>query len=520
MLRLGDLSIKRKLMGIIMLASTTALLMACISFTVFDWISTKRAMVRNLETVAGVIANNSYAALEFDDSLAAQHSLAALEAEENMVAAVIYRADGTVLAQYGRDGRTFAAPPAGEEHSSFEENHLSLYHNVTFDEDVIGTVYVQSDLAELQSRLSRYVQILSIFIATSLLVGFLVAGILQPVISRPILALVEAANDITTNRDYSVRVDETGRDEVGTLISGFNEMLGVIEERELALQHARDELENRAGELQVELSERQRAEAARSKAESELEAQQTLSMRSDRLRSLGEMAAGIAHELNQPLVGVRGLAEHMLIGMQRGWELDANTMAERLERIVDQADRMTHIIEHVRMFARESGKPEVSPVDINDVVTSGLELLSEQFRSHGLTIDDHLGENLPTVRVNPFSLEEVLLNLLNNARDAVEEASSGELSEAGWVRVRTALRNRSSGRAEVLMQVEDNGPGIPDDLVAKVFDPFFTTKDPDKGTGLGLAISKAIVEEFDGSLSIEPKNGNGTLVTVALPAHE
>ena len=516
---LRDLSIKRKLVGIIVLTSSVALLMACIAFTVFDWISTKRSMVANLATLSSIIANNSVAALEFDDVRTADEMLQFLATEQHLAAAAIYRADGSVLAHYARGGQPFEAPPIGEAQARFQEDRLVCFHPVVFDDVPVGTVYLQSDLGELESRRGRYVQILTIFIITSLVVALLVAGILQSLISRPILDLVEAAQEVKEHRNYAVRVAAYGGDEIGSLMSGFNEMLDEIETRDRALQHTRDELAQRAEELQVELSERQRAEEARLRAEQELEAQQALNMRADRLRSLGEMAAGIAHELNQPLVGVRGLAEHMLLGMGRGWDLDEETARQRLTSIVDQADRMTHIIEHVRMFARESGKPEMSAVLVNDVVTSGVNLLQEQFRAHGLTIDYQLGVDLPAVSANPFSLEEVLLNLLSNARDAVEEMPHDDSGERA-VCVRTGRRNGPGSRAEVLIEVVDSGGGIPAEVASRVFDPFFTTKDPDKGTGLGLAISKSIVEGFGGSLAIDSAAGRGTTVTVALPALE
>ena len=263
-----------------------------------------------------------------------------------------------------------------------------------------------------------------------------------------------------------------------------------------------------------DITEWQQMEEAREEAERELEAQKALAMRSDRLRSLGEMAAGMAHELNQPLMGVRGLAEHILIGIERGWELTQEKLKERANLIVEQADRMVHIIEHVRLFAREAGKPELSSVQINEVVQAGVDMLGVQFRSHGVELVCDLQENLPPVSANPFSLEEVVLNLLNNARDAVlERFGHGEVDLHGRVVVRTA----GEGDA-VRIDVEDNGVGIPEEVMGRVFDPFFTTKEPDKGTGLGLAICKAIVEDFDGSMQIQSVPGAGAEISVILPA--
>jgi PAS domain S-box-containing protein len=268
-----------------------------------------------------------------------------------------------------------------------------------------------------------------------------------------------------------------------------------------------------------DISERKQMEEARRKAEQELEEQRALSMRSDRLRSLGEMAAGIAHELNQPLVGVRGLAEHILIGLERGWELGEEKMRDRISRIVEQADRMVHIIEHVRLFAREAGKPEPSLLQVNEVVQSSLDMLQEQFRSHGLELECELAEGLPLVMANPFSLEEVLLNLLNNARDALEEKPQTATEfESRRIQVRTDRVEGTEPRVRI--EIVDSGAGIPAEILEKVFDPFFTTKGPDKGTGLGLAISRTIVESFGGLLEIHSAAGKGTTATILLPTEE
>lgn len=295
-----------------------------------------------------------------------------------------------------------------------------------------------------------------------------------------------------------------------------------------ALRSAHDELEAQVEErtaeltksneaLWAEISERKLAEEARRAVERELEEQRVLSLHADRLRSLGEMATGIAHELNQPLMGVRGLAEHILIGMERGWELTEEKLRERLTLIVEQADRMSHIIEHIRMFAREAGKPELYPVQVNDVVKSAMDMLGAQFRSRGLKLECDLTEELPRISANPFSLEEVVINLIVNARDAVEERmEAGSTSAPPQVLLHTLLEQESQEQL-VKIEVIDWGVGIPQDILSKVFDPFFTTKEPDRGTGLGLSISKSIVEQFGGTIQIQSKSGQGTTVILSLP---
>ncbi len=251
------------------------------------------------------------------------------------------------------------------------------------------------------------------------------------------------------------------------------------------------------------ITSRDRAVSLANKINQKYEEQRALSIRADRLRSLGEMAAGIAHELNQPLVGVRGLAEHILIGLERGWKMDEKNIQEKIGTIVDQADRMSHIIEHVRIFAREAGKMEVQSVNVNDVVKSSTNLLKAQFSAHGLSLDLELSNDLPHVSVNPFSLEEVMLNLILNGRDGVEARLKNEprLVSPG-IKIQTKYE-KENDETMVIVEVIDNGIGIPEDIINKIFDPFFTTKDPDKGTGLGLSVSKAIIEEFGGRLEVE-----------------
>ena len=238
----------------------------------------------------------------------------------------------------------------------------------------------------------------------------------------------------------------------------------------------------------------------RQEAERELEAQRTLLMRSDRLRSLGEMAAGIAHELNQPLVGVRGYAELLIDSMENGIELTNNQIAGHISMIIQQSDRMVHIINHVRMFARDAGSIETSRVDLNDVVRSSIGLIKAQFNSHELHLEQELTPQELLIKANPFSVEEVILNLLSNARHSVEQRKEAEgKTYALCIRIKTKSLN-TNGRKEVSLTITDNGTGIPEDVADRIFDPFFTTKSPDKGSGLGLSISKSLIESFQGHI--------------------
>jgi PAS domain S-box-containing protein len=290
------------------------------------------------------------------------------------------------------------------------------------------------------------------------------------------------------------------------------------DELEIRVEERTKELEQVNKALRAEIVEHKKAEKARKVAERKLETQRIITMRSDRLRSLGQMAAGIAHELNQPLVGVRGLAEHLLIGLNRGWEFTEDKLKEKFSLIIEQADRMSHIIEHVRLFARDAGKPEMRRIEVNDVIGSAMDMLGAQFHSRGIVLGSDLCREECTILANPFSLEEVILNLMLNARDAVEEKlSNSSDSITARILLCTSVEQKDAQKL-VRIEVTDNGIGIKRDLLSKVFDPFFTSKEPDKGTGLGLSISKSIIEQFHGTIDIQSVYKEGTTVTIILPA--
>ncbi|MFT5365576.1 MAG: signal transduction histidine kinase [Candidatus Latescibacterota bacterium] len=375
----------------------------------------------------------------------------------------------------------------------------------------LATEEFHTDLNEIYSR--------TLFLAAfCILFGAVVSIIFSRSLVQPVLELNRIAQRVGQGQ-LNARAQISSGDEVETLANDFNTMTDELQksytELETRVQERTTELRQSNDQLHAEILERIQAETARKEAEAELATQRTHAMRSDRLRSLGEMAAGMAHELNQPLVGVRGLAEHILIGQQQNWELTPEKLKERMTVIIEQADRMVHIIQHVRLFAREADKQQKEPVNLNDVVKSSIDLIGAQLRSRGIVLETKLTENLPLVMVNPFSIEQVLLNLLNNARDAVEEFYGKTKNED---HLKVFILTRISDQNKVEIQVIDNGGGIPQDIMQKVFDPFFTTKDPDKGTGLGLSISKSIIEEFSGSLNLESNDQNQTIASIHLPA--
>lgn len=253
----------------------------------------------------------------------------------------------------------------------------------------------------------------------------------------------------------------------------------------------------------------------------ELDKQRALAVRSDRLRALGEMAAGIAHEVNQPLMGIRNMAEHLLISIKKGHPVSPEAVLEKALAITEQADRMSHVIEHSQIFARSSTDSTwKQPVCINEVVFDAVSFIGAQMRSRGIELRLDLESDLPRITINPFSLEEVVMNLLGNARDAVlEKRERGVDGHEPKVVVKTGTIE-GARKDFVCLQVKDNGIGMGDKTRKRIFEPFFSTKDPGEGTGLGLSICKQILKSINGELDLDSTPEEGTTASIVIPYRE
>ena len=203
---------------------------------------------------------------------------------------------------------------------------------------------------------------------------------------------------------------------------------------------------------------------------------------STKLATLGEMAAGIAHELNQPLNAIKLTALNLLRIHGASKDKAVAQMPAKLEQIAAQVDRAATITDHMRQSARQAGEEEAVAV-LSEVVANSYLLVESGFRLEGIEFRAELAADLPVCKIHPVRLEQVLLNLLTNAKDAFVER---EVAKDGrWIRVATVATDEDS----VTLEVEDSAGGIPTEIIDRVFDPFYTTKDVGKGTGLGLSIS-------------------------------
>jgi PAS domain S-box-containing protein len=249
----------------------------------------------------------------------------------------------------------------------------------------------------------------------------------------------------------------------------------------------------------------------------ELDRQHIQLIQSSKLATLGEMATGIAHELNQPLSGIRTRAQLVKMALDRKL-VHPERIAQNQEEIIQLVDRITRIIHHMRIFARQD-QQRFAPFKLTQSIDGALSLLGEQLRIHAIEVIREGADDLPLVYGESLQIEQVLLNLFSNARDAMD-AHAEVLREAGQHEVYHKLLRIHVGQGspkEVCITVADNGSGIEEDVQSKIFEPFFTTKPVGRGTGLGLSISYGILTNHNGRIELASKVNEGTTFRIYLP---
>ncbi|WP_224981719.1 sensor histidine kinase [Geomonas agri] len=345
---------------------------------------------------------------------------------------------------------------------------------------IVGAARLTLSLQSVQDRLSMSRHLFLAYFALDFLL-LLVFGsyLLSRTVVSPIKRLLSATRRITAG-DLGVSVNVAGSTEIAELSEGFNGMMVTLREK-------RVEVEEKVASLKW--------------ANKELVEARNETVRSEKMASVGLLAAGMAHEIGTPLAAIMGysaiLAEELAADPEK---------SDYLRRIDEESRRIDRIVRGLLDYAR-SKRVQWEEVEIRPLLEKVVELLANQGVLKHLDVSVEVEAGLATVHADPHQLEQLLINLIVNARDAMPRG--GELQ----------LKGSRSG-AEVVIEVVDNGEGMPPELLSRVFDPFFTTKEPGKGTGLGLAIAARIAESCGGRLDVQSELGKGSRFTLTLPASE
>jgi two-component system NtrC family sensor kinase len=345
--------------------------------------------------------------------------------------------------------------------------------------NTIGMLYVGSLERPYRDILWRN---LYVFLGIALLAVGLISIVAMTVahqISRPIRAMADAARKITDG-DYSQKVEVSSEDEIGFLANNFNKMVA-------ELVRAHQELKEWAETLERKVEQRT----------TELRAMQAHLIQSEKLAGVGKLAAGVAHEINNPLTCVLTNSSLLLEDLPPD-----DPRREDLQTIVDETLRCRKIVKGLLDFARQT-KPQKQNLDLNKVAEDVLSLVKNQASFQNITMRTELDPNLPSVLADADQMRQVVLNIILNAADA--------MPQGGALRIRSYFESKSN---QVILRISDTGPGVPVEIQDKLFEPFFTTKKT--GTGLGLAIAYGIMERHKGALKVESSPGHGTTIVVVL----
>jgi signal transduction histidine kinase len=265
--------------------------------------------------------------------------------------------------------------------------------------------------------------------------------------------------------DFNVHVTPTSNDEIGELADSFNQMTDELHSRETALNKAQEQL-----------------------------------IQSEKMAAFGQLGAGIAHEVKNPLAGILGYTQLSLRKAEKGTPLHKNLLI-----IEKETKRCKEIIENLLKFARqEKFNPEL--VDINQVIEDAATIVDHQLGIHQIRLEKELAPGLPQIMGNANQIQQVLMNLMINAQQAMDGAP-------GVVR----LGSRLLDPEHIEVRVSDNGPGMSGEVKTRLFEPFFTTKSAGEGTGLGLSVSFGIIKEHGGEIRIESEPGAGAKFIITLP---
>jgi two-component system, NtrC family, sensor kinase len=284
-------------------------------------------------------------------------------------------------------------------------------------------------------------------------------------LTRPIEKLSDATK-VLGHGDFDIHLTPDSRDEIGNLANSFNHMASELKTRETALKVAQEQL-----------------------------------VQSEKMAAFGQLGAGIAHEVKNPLAGILGFAQLTLRKLEDGSPLHNNLLV-----IEKETKRCKLIIDNLLKFARQE-KVDYSPLDINSVIEDAVAIVDHQMGINKVQLKKELVQSPPTIMGNGNQIEQVLINMMINAQQAMD-GNAGNISIGSYI--------TESG--DVQVRIKDDGPGMPKEIQAKIFEPFFTTKAAGKGTGLGLSVSYGIIKDHKGEIKLESETGGGTEFIITFPA--
>ena len=466
-----NLSVNAKLAVLSIVATGSALAIACVVFVAYDYVTFRDGMARKLTAEATIVGANSASALVFRDPEAARTTLEALRAERYVTAAGVYNSDGSLfaaLASTQRPADVALKAPVAYGHV-FVGSELRVLQPIAVGGEVVGTAAIWTGLDELYERFVSYVAIALVVLVVAFIVAYAISILPKRIILEPILQLAATARRVSENKDYSVRDQVSVRAEVGTMVDAFNEMLGQIEKNDTELQHARDDA--------VEAS---------------------------RLKSA--FLANMSHEIRTPLNIILGYND--LIG-----EMLTESGNDQASNLFEPVRRASH-----RLLQTINGILDISKIETHQfgldqrplALAPVIARQEQEFRvlaePRRVSLRTEIQEPAAAVVFDEYCLTQALGNLINNALKFTEH---GEV----------VVRLYRDGNGQLAIDVRDTGVGIDPHYLPQLFQAF-SQEDSSytrqfEGTGLGLALTKRYLELNAATIAVRSEKGKGSVFTIA-----
>lgn len=510
-----NLSIRYKLIVIILFTSVVALGIGFSAVFYHDIKTFREETVNSTRMTARLMGEHCATSLEFQYKSGVDEVLEKLESLPSITVGIVYDEEGKIFSQYFKNSAAGELLPllGDSSGSQFTTNHLHVYQPIMVAEQRIGTIYLKASTLAFKIKIRKFK-----FMMFSLTIGILIFTYfltlkLQSFVSTPILKLADVTNKISQENDYSLRVTKQSNDEIGTLYQGFNKMLEQIQLRADERDRATRALEEKT--------------VALTRALSELKSTQAQLFQAEKMAVIGNLVAGVTHEINNPIGAVKCAADNSRRSLkkieqiltQRGCGEVLKTSAyqalieifqNNTDVILSASERIAKISKSLRNFARLD-EAELQLIDLREGIDNTLILLNHEIGDR-VKIIKQLNE-IPSIPCYASQLNQVFMTLLLYSAQTIE--NQGEIT----ISTQTVSRN-DNPNAQLEIRISDTGRGHSSGQIANFFDLSFTTKNSRVQLGLELSNVYNIIKKHQGEITVQSEPGNGTLFIITLPANQ